>query len=220
MKTSTCSICGHTYDEPFADIFGGPSRCPKCHPYVPGTAKGETEEELAAMECEQSVIRPVEDKPARTWRCTDGYADIDIEASTAQEAAEFFVLGGDWEPEPSTWWCHVTCTPIDKDGEEIEDEAEDIAVAMDPDEPECADGEHDWRSPEWLGGCDTNPGVWGHGGGVKSTEVCSKCGLYRITDTWAQDQQTGEQGLESVEYREADGDSLEWAESMRGEENE
>ena len=59
MKTSTCSICGHTYDEPFADIFGGPSRCPKCHPYVPGTAKGETEEKLAAMECEHSIIRPI-----------------------------------------------------------------------------------------------------------------------------------------------------------------
>ena len=152
-----------------------------------------------------------------TWRCTDGNADIDIEATTAQEAAEIYAHGGDWEPEASTWWCHVTCTPLDDDGEPIEDEEEDIAVAMDPEEPDCDEhGEHDWCSPEWLGGCDSNPGVWGHGGGVKITEVCSKCGLYRVIDTWAQDRATGER-FESVEYREGDDYSLQWADSQAGE---
>ena len=46
-------------------------------------------------------------------------------------------------------------------------------------------------------------------------EVCGHCGLYRERDTWAQDPQTGEQGLQSVSYQEADADSLAWVEARR-----
>ena len=153
------------------------------------------------------------------WICTDGNADIEIAADTAEEAAQKYVDGGDWEAETSTWWIDVLCTPTDDDGEPIEDEAETVTITVDPDEPDCSAPDHDWCSPiEVVGGIDSNPGVWGHGGGVKITEVCRHCGGYRITDTWAQRQDTGEQGLESVEYREADNYSLEWVSSQREEE--
>lgn len=81
---------------------------------------------------------------------------------------------------------------------------------IEPEEPDCTRGEvHEWCSPHSvLGGCAENPGVQGHGGGVVITKICRHCGTYRVTDTWAQDPVTGEQGLRSVGYREADEDSL------------
>ena len=57
-RESICPTCGLTYPDAFADIFGEPSRCPRCEPYMPGTVDGPSEEELAAMECEQSIGRP------------------------------------------------------------------------------------------------------------------------------------------------------------------
>jgi len=83
-------------------------------------------------------------------------------------------------------------------------------VAVDPPEPPCANaGGHDWISPvEVVGGLVENPGVWGKGGGVLITQVCAYCGVYKITDTWAQNPETGEQGLESVTYRDPDNRSL------------
>jgi hypothetical protein len=44
--------------------------------------------------------------------------------------------------------------------------------------------------------------------------MARELGMYRVTDTWAQDYATGRQGLTSVEYREADDDSIEWIESL------
>ena len=85
-------------------------------------------------------------------------------------------------------------------------------VMLEPEEPDCVDGhDHDWQSPySVLGGIKDNPGVWGHGGGVIIKECCAHCGAYRVTDTWAQRQDTGEQGLTSVEYEDADEDSRWW----------
>lgn len=59
--------------------------------------------------------------------------------------------------------------------------------------PECVDGgEHDWRAPYGLvGGIVENPGVWGHGGGIVSTEYCFRCGCQMRSDTWAQDPSDG-----------------------------
>jgi hypothetical protein len=145
------------------------------------------------------------------WICTDGNADIEIEAETAEEAAQEYVDGGDWETTGVTWWIDIRCTPLDDAGEDIEDDAETITIAVEPEEPECTEADHDWCNPlEVVGGIESNPGVWGHGGGVEITEVCRHCGAYRITDTWAQRQDTGEQGLRSTEYRDADSDSLVW----------
>lgn len=51
-----------------------------------------------------------------------------------------------------------------------------------------------------------------HGGGVVVREVCAVCGCYRETDSWAQRPDTGEQGLKSIAYEEADDASLAWIE--------
>lgn len=84
-------------------------------------------------------------------------------------------------------------------------------IDIDPPEPDCVRGrdDHEWASPhDVLGGVAENPGVWGHGGGVVIREVCRHCGAYRETDTWAQDPGTGQQGLTSVSYEDADEASL------------
>lgn len=84
-----------------------------------------------------------------------------------------------------------------------------------PDAPECSEDDHEWKSPySVLGGLKENPGVWSHGGGVVIKEVCRHCGMYRETDTWAQDMETGEQGLESVTYSESDEDSRDYLERL------
>ena len=80
----------------------------------------------------------------------------------------------------------------------------DVEFTLHPAMPDCETGhEHDFISPHSIvGGIEENPGVWGHGGGVIIHEVCRWCGTLRITDTWAQDPQTGEEGLRSIEIRE------------------
>lgn len=94
----------------------------------------------------------------------------------------------------------------------LTDEEESGTVECEPDEPECEPGHsHEWKSPHSvLGGLKENPGVWGKGGGVICKEVCCHCGKYRVTDTWAQRPDTGEQGLTSVRYEDADDSSMEW----------
>lgn len=146
------------------------------------------------------------------YLCDDGNAEIEIEAESAYAAAQEYVDGGDWGDRSKTVWIDVYVTPIGDDGEAINDERERITIALDAEEPECKDGEeHEWRSPySVVGGLEENPGVYGHGGGVIITEVCAHCGRYRVTDTWAQNRNTGEQGLESVEYRDADEASSAW----------
>ncbi len=98
---------------------------------------------------------------------------------------------------PSTIWVDLS---VSRHGEELHYERYQI----DPPEPDCtSDKGHDWQSPiQVVGGIEENPGVQGHGGGVVIHEVCVHCGYARITDTWAQDMETGEQGLNSVSYSE------------------
>ena len=144
--------------------------------------------------------------------CNDGNAPIEIEADSPEEAAREYVDGGDWGEGAKTKWIRVWVTELDDRGVEIEDTRDSQTVALDPDEPDCVDGEeHDWVRPYVLvGGLEENPGVWGHGGGVQTTSVCRRCGAYRHGDSWAQDPETGEQGLCSVEYGQADEVSLAW----------
>lgn len=103
---------------------------------------------------------------------------------------------GDWDTSRGTVHCtvEVSC--------ELTGEEDSAHVSIDQDEPDCLSGEdHDWQSPyEIVGGCKTNPGVWGNGGGVLITEVCMTCGCAKLTDTWAQDPHTGTQGLTEVTY--------------------
>jgi hypothetical protein len=150
------------------------------------------------------------------YLCDDGNAEIEIEANSAEAAAQEYVDGGNWGDISETIWVKVYVTPIDEDGEAIEDGSETVTIAVDPEEPECEDGEeHDWRSPySVLGGTKENPSVWGHGGGVIIKSVCAHCGKYRINDTWAQNPENGVQGLNSVTYEGADFSSIEWLAQM------
>jgi hypothetical protein len=119
---------------------------------------------------------------------------------TYRDVARRSVLAGNdgsADSAGSTWWETVTISLADGT------EYDTLEVAHEPTEPPCADDhEHDWSAPHWLlGGLKENPGVVGHGGGVLCSEVCGHCGCLRVTDTWAQDRQTGRQGLTSVAYK-------------------
>lgn len=162
------------------------------------------------------VISPV-------WTADDGNADVDIiGAKSDYDAAQEYVFGGEWGEITSTVWFSIAtwnrAWAIDADGDVVELRANNSGhtIEMNPPEPECERGhEHDWQAPyQVLGGLEENPGVWGHGGGVIIREVCSHCGKYRIRDTWAQNPENGMQGLESVEYEDADDASEEWIEQM------
>ena len=130
-----------------------------------------------------------------TYLCTDGHAEITITADNMRAAAQEYVDGGDWGEITSTAW--VTVRVMDEDGD-----SERIKITIDPEEPACVGGhDHDWQSPHAIvGGIESNPGVRGHGGGVKITEVCMRCGCGKHTDTWAQDPEDGQQGLHAVSY--------------------
>lgn len=134
----------------------------------------------------------------------------DTLAAAIEEAAEEARRAHSDDVRSETLWVHGVVQALTEDGELIEEHP--VRVAIDPEEPECKqigllpiefadEGEHDWQSPhEIVGGLEDSPGVWGKGGGVVYTEVCVRCGTARITDTWAQDPETGEQGLHSVKY--------------------
>lgn len=136
--------------------------------------------------------------PLRKYElCEDGHWYDTIEAVSLEAAlavARDNVDSGNYEYE-GTLWLDVRARDVET-GETDRD-----TVALDPPEPECTKVKHDWQSPhEIVGGIEENPGCWGHGGGVIMTAVCMHCGCARITDTWAQRPDTGEQGLTSVSY--------------------
>lgn len=142
-------------------------------------------------------------------------AGEDIEARLNDWVGE-----GDYGDRSETVWVRAWYQELDADGDPVGDEVR-ITVTLEADVPECSpldasdECEHDWQSPlRVVGGIKENPGVYGHGGGVIITEVCCHCGTYRETDTWAQNSETGEQGLTSVKYRDADDLSREWIESQ------
>jgi len=148
------------------------------------------------------------------WIVRDNFGEwpYPIKAATAIEAlaeARENVNYEDYTDGNATIWVdiHVSC---EETGEEDEE-----TIILNPPEPECFSGEeHDWQAPySVLGGVEENPGVWGHGGGVVIRRVCANCGLYKIIDTWAQNPNTGEQGLRSVRYEPPDEISLQWVEN-------
>jgi hypothetical protein len=121
-------------------------------------------------------------------------AEFDASGGTVWYDAELYEIGEDADGDETTEWVHRE------------------TMAFEPAEPDCThtDG-HDWQSPyAVLGGLKENPGVSGHGGGVIIRECCAHCGRYKVRDTWAQRTDTGEQGLESLEYEDADEASESW----------
>lgn len=174
-------------------------------------AEAAAEAAAAARDAARAALRD-SDEP-REYEINDGNAwwTITSRPSTLKEDVAESVRDGDWDNSSSWWWHGVSRC-------ELTGEEESHTVEMPAEEPECEEDEHDWHSPHSvLGGLKDNPGVWGKGGGVIVREVCAHCGVYRVTDTWAQDPQTGEQGLRAVSYEDADEDSLAWiAERRKG----
>jgi hypothetical protein len=146
---------------------------------------GTTTNRRAAMaEHREHRDHPMELVDRNPWSDSDPVAlDATSESSARAEAHE---LLADWYATDieSTIWCDFELVA---DG--IEGGRE--TAAFDPPEPACtADDGHDWDGPT----------VSGNGGGVIMTESCPTCGLRRVTDTWAQRPDTGEQGLRSISY--------------------
>lgn len=71
------------------------------------------------------------------------------------------------------------------------DFVESFSIAVNPSEPDCPEGVHDWYQEN----------VNGNGGGVIVTECCNHCDCTKITNTWAHNPSTGEQGLKSIHIR-------------------
>jgi len=140
----------------------------------------------------------------RMWTARQDDIDFSLgklTRSRAREEACQWVHAGDYcDRAKSTSWVTVQIDCAETG------EGEFVTVQIDPEEPPCirgGSGEHDWQSPhEILGGLRENPGVWGRGAGVIIREVCMLCGCERETNTWAQNPENGEQGLESISYDE------------------
>ena len=141
----------------------------------------------------------------KTYTAKIDGGETQIEADTIADAlreAKEWASAGDWDMDEGTIWVDVSVESEEQDEDGDPAESRSFTLAIDPDEPDCEGEEHDWQSPhEIVGGIKENPGVWGHGGGVIISECCIRCGCKRMTDTWAQRPDTGEQGLRSVSYQ-------------------
>ena len=148
------------------------------------------------------------------FQVSDGYGLWEIEAGTFEEAVaaakEYTAEDLDIESD-STVWVHLrVVNHLAVDGDI---EWDDVTLVIDPVVPDCTTGEHSWVAPhEVVGGIRSNPGVWGKGGGIVSEDFCEKCAARRTTDSWAQDPQTGQQGLTGVQYRDPSPETREWVE--------
>jgi len=120
-----------------------------------------------------------------TYTCTDGNADVEIDAASPEDAAQEYVDDGDWgDGTPTTRWVLVYVSDPD-------DQVTRHRIEIEAQAPDCTRKAGHY----WLDG-----DVRGHGGGVIVSETCPHCGCGRTIDTWAQDRATGEQGLERVTY--------------------
>ena len=126
-----------------------------------------------------------------TKEATVGYVMRDeggeFELEAGDDAAALDALReGDWNAVEETFW--PTANVFGPDGQLVGR----VRVTIHPDEPECLPGcdDHTWDDETTRG----------NGGGVIVREVCSWCGLVRVTDTWATDRVDGTQGHRLVRY--------------------
>jgi hypothetical protein len=132
-----------------------------------------------------------------------------IEADSIHDAlaeAEEWAAGGSYSERVRVGY---TVQEIDDDGEPIgRSRGGYVEAGPETPEPDCAeDCDHAWISPEWLGGCSENPGVWALGGTTISIrEVCKICGIYRHQIRRGVQRNPGE--IDTVEYGPADEASL------------
>lgn len=125
-----------------------------------------------------------------TYWADDGNCAVEMTGcETAKEAAQTYVDDGDWGEETKTRWINIAVWTEDDEGEE----SENIKITIEPDEPPCEDGEdHNWT--------DINDSVRSDGGGVRWSEECTHCGAIKNSGSWGQDPETGEPGLDWIEY--------------------
>jgi hypothetical protein len=144
--------------------------------------------ELEYDEDEEAILFP-------GFYVRDGNGELDESFDTRDEAADEFAETFDEFRKNKTIWVHCSTFQYGVGHAGILERYnfESHKVTLDPDEPDCVEGEEH----EWI-----NERVMGSGGGVLHGDRCKHCGLIRITDSWAQDPEDGEQGLDSVEYRE------------------
>lgn len=164
---------------------------------------GETD--IAEALCERLGVRPY--TLAECGQSYDTTWAVDLAAALTTAEDNFDASNyNEWANE--TQWIRVEARDM------LTGDHTGTTMTIEPDQPKCShDDGHDWHSPySVLGGLKENPGVWGHGGGVIIRAVCRHCGVYRITDTWAQNPETGEQGLTSTSYQDADDASRAWIE--------
>lgn len=126
------------------------------------------------------------DVPEGFYRCDDGSGEQDIEADSAQEAAEQYARECDYEIDRRSIFVVVNT-------EDFEGDTDSFTVVLDPEEPECEEGyTHDWR----------RTAVQGNGGGTLTSEECRWCGAQRTSNTWATNPSDGTQGHRTIEYAE------------------
>lgn len=118
-----------------------------------------------------------------TYREESGYS-VDLKAGSMDEAlekAEALLRDGEWGDYSG--WVHawVVATEVDEDGDEVDSWQDSASVLIEPEEPACPSGAHDWTG-EGEGGLDENPGVWSVGGAaILTSRHCRHCGLVRRT---------------------------------------
>lgn len=204
IAAKCCGTCSGGCDE-------GDCTTPEhCAPDCPDRlAEAAWERADAAVDAARAAYAASDEQ--RDYWLSDGEGDWTITSrpSTLRRDVIDSVRESDWGED--AWRIHVAARCS------VTGAIESYTVTLSPTVPACEDGhEHDWRSPyDLLGGLRENPGVVGHGAGVLSREVCAHCGVYQVTDTWAQDLATGEQGLHRVTYEEADEESLAWIAARR-----
>jgi len=213
--TTTCDICGcsGSYDpatgEGDIQPYDEHTLCDTCwteavrrvRDHEADTERQAVEDMVEAAECGDS-------ETTQTWLVTDGQVTTTYEAASAADAVREALRSYD-RPLPEEGSAAICLAVAPVADQEVE---EDHRVVLDPAEPPCSrDHDHDWQAPhDVVAGIEDNPGVVGHGSGVMVTEVCARCGCYRVTDTAATDE-CGET-YTRLRYIEADDASLAWVE--------
>jgi hypothetical protein len=137
------------------------------------------------------------------WWADDGnWAVFYPHATSGREAAEEYVGAGDWGSVESScgllvyvWRAGLCADPETGEVAEVQVQADELPMEVDPEEPGCSSEEHEWSADhDVVGGCEENPGVFSSGfGSVSATEACRNCGLLRTTDYGATCPETGRQ---------------------------
>lgn len=134
------------------------------------------------------------------YRYTEEGQDPDLTFEAAREATAIHVAkgllrSGEWGEITKTIRLYADIYPISETpGERIYGDPIHVEIELDPDEPSCTQGEHDWISGQSYGSDH---------GGVISTDECSHCGLQRTTDTGGTNRSDGTR-LETVQYAEVE----------------